>query len=190
MTIRSRCPGVPVDSRQVPYPPGGPDWLVVPGGSCPSVTVKVNPVPLVVAVLRGGSCPSGGPGFPRFSRCLLWLLGSGRAQPWPMACPSWSVTVTHHVVFGFCAAALDEVAGQARVDRADPGDLAGPFAQAEQGDQRDGQVDLPGEPGRQRAGSRRCSGRPACPGLIRGPDPPCPGPSWPGRESVPSSKSR
>ena len=43
---RSRCPGVPVAIRQVPYPPGGPGWSVAvklndgpPGGSRPSASL-------------------------------------------------------------------------------------------------------------------------------------------------------
>src|SRR5690349_18172992 len=72
-------------SRQAPYPPGGP-------GS--ATAVKENPVPSLA--------PSGGAGPVRF----LWLLGSGRAQPWPTACPCSSVTVMHHVVFGLAAAAF------------------------------------------------------------------------------------
>ena len=96
VTTRSHRPSVPVCSRQAPYPSGGPGWPVV---------VKANPVRLVVPVPRGGSRPSGGPDFPRLAWCLLWLLGSGRAHPWPMAWPCSSVTVTHQVVFGFCAVA-------------------------------------------------------------------------------------
>ena len=64
--------GVPVDSRQVPYPPGSP---------CSSVAVKANCGPPAVPAPRGGSRPSGGPGFRRFSRCWPWLLGSVRAHP-------------------------------------------------------------------------------------------------------------
>ena len=44
-----------------------------------------------------------------------------------------------------------QVAGQAGVDRTDAGDLTGPFGQAEQGGQGDGQGDLPGEPEGDRA---------------------------------------
>ena len=136
VTIRSRCPGVPVGSRQVPYPSSG--------GPCQSVAVKANPGPSLVP--RGGSRPSGGPGFPRFSWCLPWLLGSGRAQPWPMAWPCSSVTVTHQVVVGFCAAAFARSRARSGSMGPEAGDLAGPLGQAEQGGQRDGQVDLPGEP--------------------------------------------
>src|SRR5690348_17772454 len=72
-------------SRQAPYPPGGP-------GS--PLAVKENPGPSLAP--PGGAAPA------RF----LWLLGSGRAQPCPTACPCSSVTVMHHVVFGLAAAAL------------------------------------------------------------------------------------
>ena len=79
VTIRSGpLPGT--RSRQVPYPPGGPSRLA---------GVKANPA------------PPGGPGPAR----VLWLPGSGRAQPWPTAWPCWSVTVTHQVVLGLRAAA-------------------------------------------------------------------------------------
>ena len=59
----------------MPYPPGGPSRLA---------GVKENPA------------GPGGLGPARFR----WLLGSGRAQPCPMACPCSSVTVTHQVVAG------------------------------------------------------------------------------------------
>ena len=131
MTRRSCCPPAPVCSRQLPYPPGGPGWRE---------TVKVNPGPSLV--LRGG---------PRFSRCLLRPWGSGRAQPWPIAWPSWSVTVTHQVVAGSRAAAPTRSRVNSGSMGPEAGDLAGPVGQVEQGGQRDGQVDLPGEPGRQRA---------------------------------------
>ena len=45
--------------------------------------------------------------------------------------------------------------GQGRVDRAQAGDLTGPLGQAQHGDQRDGQVQPPGKPGRKHAGARR-----------------------------------
>ena len=80
VTIRPG-PGPGVRSRHVPYPPDGPSG---------AAGVKEKPVP------PGGSGPA------RF----LWLLGSGRAQPWPMACPSLSVTVTDqhgHAVGHGCA---------------------------------------------------------------------------------------
>ncbi|HEX5304408.1 MAG TPA: hypothetical protein VFW50_46185 [Streptosporangiaceae bacterium] len=73
--VQSRCPGIPVVNRQVPYPPGGPG----------PARVKVNP---------GGSGPRG-----------AWLRGSGRAQACPSARPRLSVTVRHHDVLGFAALA-------------------------------------------------------------------------------------
>ena len=62
------------------------------------------------AVPSGRSIPAGAgegeprPGGARPSR-VLRPAASGRAQPCPMAWPCWSVTVTHHVVAGFLAAA-------------------------------------------------------------------------------------
>ena len=99
--IRARCPGTLVVSRQLPYPPGGPSW---------PEAVKVNPGGGVLPVPPGGlwspgrSGPPGGsaPGRPAGR---VWFAGSGRAHPWPVACPCSSVTVTHHVVFGLVAVA-------------------------------------------------------------------------------------
>ena len=96
VTIRSRCPGVPVCSRQAPYPPGGPCW---------PEAVKENPGPAPSRAPGGGSGPPRRPGLSGLSRRRAWLLGSALAQPCPMACPSLSVTVTHQVVLGFRAAA-------------------------------------------------------------------------------------
>ena len=79
-TIRSRCPSAPVESRQLPYPPGGPG---------PPAAVNVNPGPSLAA------------GFRRFASFPPW----GRAHPWPMACPCSSVTVTHQLDRGLRAAA-------------------------------------------------------------------------------------
>ena len=62
-----------------------------------------------------------------------------------------------------------QVAGQPRVDRPDPGELSRPVGQPGQVGQRDGQGDSSGEPARRGAG---------------------PAPSWRGRESLPSSRSR
>jgi hypothetical protein len=76
---RSRCPGIPVANRQVPYPPDGPGW---PAG------VRVN---------RGGPGESGPPEVPGLRRSLRPVAGAGRAQPWPMAWPWLSVTVRHQV---------------------------------------------------------------------------------------------
>jgi hypothetical protein len=83
--------GVDRDDQVQPTARGAQPPGAVPAGR-PSrpAGVKQNPVP-----------PGGGPGPARFR----WLLGSGRAQPWPTAWPCSSVTVTHHVVFGFRAAA-------------------------------------------------------------------------------------
>ena len=123
-SVTSRSGPFPgVRSRQVPYPPGGPSRLA---------GVKVNP---------------GGPGPARFR----WFLGAGRAQPCPTACPSWSVTVTHQVALGVGRGGGGQVAGQPGIDRAEPGQLAGPSGQTGQGGQRDGQGDPPGEPARCRA---------------------------------------
>ena len=68
-----------------------------------------------------------------------------------------------------------EVAGQPRVDRAQPGQLAGTVRQAGHGAQRDGQRDPAGEPSGSRAGpaGREVAGWDAT-----------------GRESLPSSRSR
>ena len=83
-----------------------------------------------------------------------------------------------------------EVAGQPRVDRADPAELAGPVRQAGHGGQRHGQGHPPGEPGRRRAarrpGRRRRRARAARPRPAR--RPPGPGPSGPG--PVPSPPPR
>jgi hypothetical protein len=93
-TSRSGCPGIPVDSRHAPQPPGGPGW---PAG------VKVNRG-RPQSVGCGGPGPlgpsPGGSGLP----CLL-IAGSGLAQPCPMAWPWPSVTVTHQVERGLRAAA-------------------------------------------------------------------------------------
>ena len=77
----SRCPAIPVLNRQVPYPPGGPGSSVRvklkdghPGGSGPPA-------------VTGWCCMAG----------RVCLAGAGRAQPWPMAWPWLSVTVTHQV---------------------------------------------------------------------------------------------
>ena len=94
-TSRSRCPLPPVRSFQLPYPPGGPRW---------PEAVKESPGSGGPLVPPDGSGPPGRPGLPGLSRRLAWFLGSGRAHPWPMACPCSSVTVTHHVVLGFWAA--------------------------------------------------------------------------------------
>ena len=177
-TRRSRRPPVAVRSRQVPYPPGGPGR---------PAAVKANPGPSPAS--PGGSRPSGGPGFCRLSRGLCWFLGSGRAQPCPMACPSWSVTVTHQVVWGWPAAAPARSRAWAGSIGPMPPIPAGPAGQAEQGGQRDGQVDPPGKSGRQRARGRSAGRGPGRLVRARGPGPPpsCPPPpssrpplvSWP-----------
>ena len=80
-------PGIDgVELDQQVRPASGVRSRQVPGSA---VAVKENPGPSRVA------------GPARF----LWLLGSGRAQPCPTACPCSSVTVTHHVVVGLRAAA-------------------------------------------------------------------------------------
>src|SRR5262249_50369763 len=66
------------------------------GAQPPGAVAAGRPVPAA-----GVKQTPGGPG-PARARCPL---GSGRAQPRPTACPCSSVTVTHQVVFGFCAAA-------------------------------------------------------------------------------------
>ena len=130
-----------------------PDAVSVSGGPCQSVAVKANPGPSRVP--RGGSRPSGGPGFPRFSAVPAVSLGS-----WPGApvADGVSLLVGHgHAPGGLrvLGGGVRQVAGQVGIDGAEAGDLAGPLGQAQQGGQRDGQVDPPGEPVRQRAGPRR-----------------------------------
>ena len=96
----------------------------------------------------------GGPGPARF----LWLVGSGRAQPWPTACPCSSVTVTHHVVFGFRAAAVTRSRASHGSTGPSPASSPGPVRQAGRGAQRHGQRDPPGEPARRRAARTRARG--------------------------------
>ena len=145
------------------------------------------------AVAAGRAVPAGGgeaepgparrrPGPARF----LWLLGSGRAQPCPTAWPCWSVTVTHHVVFGFRAAAVARSRASQGSTGPMPGQLAGPVGQAGRGAQRDGQGDPPGEPARRAPGRARARGaarRRRRPSRLRGP-------GARGRESLPRSRSR
>ncbi len=133
---------------------GGPSWLVA---------VKSNPGPSRFPV------PPGGPGPAR----LRWFLGPGRAQPCPMACPSWSVTVTHHVDRGLRAAA----AARSRARAGSTGPIPGSPRAARlvlHGGQRHGQGHPRGEPARRRARSRGTAGPPGparrCParrGLTR-----------------------
>ena len=105
-----------------------------------------------------GSARRAGP--PGLSRRLAWLLGWGRAQPCPMARPCSSVIVTHDVVLGVAGGGGRQIPAEPRVDRADAGDLPGPVGQIQQGDQRDGQVDPPGEPRGHRARHWSRGGRP------------------------------
>ena len=79
------------------------DDQVRPGsrGAQPPGAVSTGGPSRLAGVKRTRPRPAA-PGPARFR----WLLGSGRAQPWPTACPCWSVTVTHQVVFGFRAAAV------------------------------------------------------------------------------------
>ena len=151
-TIRSGPPPG-TRSRQVPYPPGGPSRLA---------GVKENPAP-----------PGGGPGPARFPR----LFGPGRAQPCPTAWPCWSVTVTHHVVSGFRAAAAARSRASHGSTGPSPRQLAGPVREPGRGAHRHGQRDPPGEPAPGAAGRAR-AGRPVrpagraiavLPGGVRGP---------------------
>jgi translation initiation factor IF-2 len=140
------------------------------------------------ALVRGGDGeprPGPRPGWPAFLPVPAAALGFG---PGAAVADRVALLVGHGDAPGGCRVAgggAGQVPGQGGVDGAEAGDLAGPAGQVEQGGQRDGQVDLPGEPGRQRA---------PVPGSVPGPDgsgdPPPPGPPGRGRESVPSSKSR
>ena len=75
-------------------------------------------------------------------------LGSGRAQPWPMAWPCASVTVTHQVVFGFRAAAAARSRASHGSTGPSPASSPGRSARPASGAQRDGQRDPAGEPAR------------------------------------------
>ena len=175
--------GVP-DLRQVPEPGA---WVVA-AGLVPVVAVvggqgvqrddQIGPVSRGAeppgAVTAGRAVPAGrgegepGPARRRRAR-LVWrrLLGSGRAQPWPMAWPCWSVTVTHQVVVGFCAArGAGRGPATGRPGPARRARRAGP-ARPASGAQRDGQRDLPGEPARRGAPGGR-AGAGAAPSGLRG----------------------
>ena len=58
-----------------------------------------------VCVPAGRAGSAGRPGVSSSGGRLRWFLGTGRAQPCPIACPYWSVTVRHQVVLGLAAAA-------------------------------------------------------------------------------------
>src|SRR6185437_2433950 len=118
-----------------------------------------------------------GPGPARFP----WALGSGRAQPCPTACPCWSVTVTHQVVFGLRAAAAARSRAShgstGPIPASSPGRSARPVTVAS-GTVR---VTRPANPAAPCAGPAGAGGVPGPPGPDPpGPDPPEPGLSGPG----------
>jgi hypothetical protein len=78
---------------------GEPPGAVAAGRAGRPAGVKVN------RGLPGGSGPPGLPGLPGWAGRRGPLAGAGRAQPWPMAWPWLSVTVTHQVERGLRAAA-------------------------------------------------------------------------------------
>jgi hypothetical protein len=106
-----RLPGGPGAEPPRSVPAGGP---VLPCGSeGERGAVPARSAGRVSSAGRGGRVrgvrgvrgarPSGGCCCCGVGVRWRWFSGSGRAQPWPMAWPSWSVTVRHHVVFGFDA---------------------------------------------------------------------------------------
>ena len=150
-TIRSGPPPG-TRSRQVPYPPGGPSRLA---------GVKENPA------------PPGGPGPGAFPAAL----GSG---PGAAVADGVAVLVGDRHAPGRLRVPRgrgDQVAGQPRVDRAEPAQLAGPVREPGRGAQRHGQRDPPDEPAPGAAGRPRARRpvRPAgraiavLPGGVRGP---------------------
>ena len=131
------------------------------GGQPPPAVPAWAGRPVVVLWGEGGAVPVPG------RRCPVVLRagGAGRAQPWAVGWPCWSVMVTHQVVRGLVAAACGEGAGEVGVDGAEAVGVAGPVGQAEQGGQRDGQVDPGGRAGRRR-GRRGAAGWPGAGGPV------------------------
>src|SRR5271165_148721 len=117
------------------------------------------PVPGSDSRRRIGAVPR--PGLPMFLPVPLLVLGF---RPSATVADGVPVLVGHGYAErgpGVLGGGAGQVAGDPRVNGADAGDLAGPVGQVEQGGQRDDQVDLPGEPGRDRPGRWSARGRAA-----------------------------
>ena len=179
---------------QVPLPGGPgrqPPAAVSARRSGPAGGGEREPGPSLAAGFRPGRLvPALGPGASVADGVSL-LVGYGHA-------PGRS---------GVARGRAGQVPGQPRVDRPDPGHLAGPVRPARQGGQRDGQGDPAREPGRDQAGPRarpesarlspaglrrrlrlpdRLRRRTFCIGLAVRAFPAC----WPGLESWPRRRSR
>ena len=79
-------------------------WAVLAGGGEGKSWRWGAPGPAGRVMVTGQVGAAGGSALGRPAG-RVWFVGSGRAHPWPVACPCSSVTVTHHVVFGLVAAA-------------------------------------------------------------------------------------
>ena len=147
-------------SRQVPYPPGGPLPVPVPGGpvAVPGGLLPVpgGPLPCRVARCRcrAARCragwPAAGAGWLPGGRRRGFLVRRGLpgrpgvAQPWAVGWPCWSVMVMHQVVAGLPVAWAARVRARAASMGPYPAASPGLIGEAEQGGQRDGQVDRRG----------------------------------------------
>ena len=135
------------------------------------------------AVAAGRAVPAGrgeaepGPARRRAGPARLrWLLGSGRAQPCPTACPCSSVTVTHQVVAGFRAAAAAR--SRASQGSTGPSPASSPGRSARPAAVPSGTVSV-----------TRPANPPAAPpaGPVSGAAPAPAGPSWPAVPAVPAA---
>ena len=147
--------------------------VMIRSGPGPGVRSRQVPYPpgglsRPAGVKENPSSPGGGPGPARLRVALGFGAGAAVGDGVPLAVGDRQAPGGLRIGRG----GGGQVPGQPRVHRAEAAELTGPVRQAGQGGQRDSQGDPRCEPG----GHGRLRAAPA--------------PSWRGRESLPSSRSR